>query len=722
MRFLLALLMVVGLSVGAAAQQTYPLPTIDINKLPVPPTGSTYLTNSGSVQGDWIPVNRNGITYKVLAGQGGACSGTQFVKSISPQGIAVCSPISSVPISLGTSAAATNPSVAGDPTTGFYSSSAGDVSISLSNVTVLDFPVNDSTTGGSILLGSYAMKGLPASANYLNTAVGYQSIGGIAGNSLTTAATNNTAIGAYVLGSLTSGNSNTGIGFNCLHNTTTGSSNDCFGWNSLASNTTGSTNTAFGNESLENEQTLTGETAYGDGTLQNVQSGIAGDVAVGVSALVGLGTGGQNTAIGFYSQSNATNVQNNTSIGAVSLRLNTTGTAMTAVGYGACYTCSNNWNTAVGNTALYNTANAQLNTALGNEAGYSNTTGSQNLFLGDLVGSTTTSTGSNNILIGTDANTDTPTSSTHNYLNIANVIEAINIGTQGQGSVGISSTSPRAVLDISQNTGAVILPVGTTGTRPATGVNGMIRYNSTTTAAIEGYIGNAWLPLTTGGATATIDLGTSASANNPQKVGDATTGLFSSATSTIAIATGSVEAMRVESNGHVDIGTTTSGTASTFTVAGPGVFSGGTPDPGDGAGIATRVGYNQGAFWGFVQAGQPGVSPHPLSIQPSGCTAGVGLLVGVGGAAQSCLDVNGGVAIGTSVAGATAAPLNGMIVVGSVGIGSSSPTTKLDVNGDIAMETGTAGAMLCLTSAHLLGHCTGSASCLTTCTCTCAAN
>lgn len=61
-------------------------------------------------------------------------------------------------------------------------------------------------------------------------------------------------------------------------------------------------------------------------------------------------------------------------------------------------------------------------------------------------------------------------------------------------------------------------------------------------------------------------------------------------------------------------------------------------------------------------------------------------------------------------------------LAGSIGIGTSTPQTTLDVNGDITMESGTAGALLCLTSAHALGHCTSTASCTSTCTCNCVAN
>ena len=41
------------------------------------------------------------------------------------------------------------------------------------------------------------------------------------------------------------------------------------------------------------------------------------------------------------------------------------------------------------------------------------------------------------------------------------------------------------------STGAVILPIGTTAQRPASPVNGMLRYN-TTLSRVEGYANNAW--------------------------------------------------------------------------------------------------------------------------------------------------------------------------------------------------------------------------------------
>lgn len=68
--------------------------TIDFNSLPVPSSGSTYATNSGTVNGDWLIINRNGVTYKVLAGFGGTCASGMWVSAITPQGAPVCTTVS----------------------------------------------------------------------------------------------------------------------------------------------------------------------------------------------------------------------------------------------------------------------------------------------------------------------------------------------------------------------------------------------------------------------------------------------------------------------------------------------------------------------------------------------------------------------------------------------------------------------------------------------------
>ncbi|HEU4435971.1 MAG TPA: hypothetical protein VFR89_00805, partial [candidate division Zixibacteria bacterium] len=56
------------------------------------------------------------------------------------------------------------------------------------------------------------------------------------------------------------------------------------------------------------------------------------------------------------------------------------------------------------------------------------------------------------------------------------------------------------------------------------------------------------------------------------------------------------------------------------------------------------------------------------------------------------LDVEGGVAIGAAYSGTSAAPANGLLVEGNVGIGLNNPTTPLSVAGQISQSGGTAAA------------------------------
>ena len=69
--------------------------------------------------------------------------------------------------------------------------------------------------------------------------------------------------------------------------------------------------------------------------------------------------------------------------------------------------------------------------------------------------------------------------------------------SDGTANLALQTNGSNAVvIDSNQNanfvtTGAVKIPAGTTNNRP-TGVNGMIRYNSST-ANLEAYVGGAWV-------------------------------------------------------------------------------------------------------------------------------------------------------------------------------------------------------------------------------------
>jgi hypothetical protein len=144
-----------------------------------------------------------------------------------------------------------------------------------------------------------------------NTACGYQAILG-GGN-------DNTALGAFALGSGASSGGNTALGSGALRLNTAGSGNTATGGGALSNNTTGSNNTADGAGALSgnyNFGTGSCNTAVGAGALVGGAEGeFQNNTVVGAQALP-LPNGGQNNiAIGYRAGVNVPFGDNNIEIG-----------------------------------------------------------------------------------------------------------------------------------------------------------------------------------------------------------------------------------------------------------------------------------------------------------------------------------------------------------------------------------------------------------------------
>ena len=90
------------------------------------------------------------------------------------------------------------------------------------------------------------------------------------------------------------------------------------------------------------------------------------------------------------------------------------------------------------------------------------------------------------------------------------------------------------------------------------------------------------------------------------------------------------------STGNVGIGIASPGASTLLNVAGMGLFTGGSYNPGDGTAAGVEVGYNTASGYGFIQSAHTGVAWEPLVLQPGSGNLGIGTT-----SPGTTLDVNG---------------------------------------------------------------------------------
>jgi len=324
------------------------------------------------------------------------------------------------------------------------------------NTAIGVFTLKDNTTGlYNSAVGYGALMG--NNTGKCNTAIGNDAL------RVNTSGNNNTALGNEAL-YLNNADNNTAIGFHALRNNQTGNHNTVIGNKAQYNNSNGSYNTATGNLSLFWNKANSRSTAIGHQAMYNTNDNELNgyetfNTAVGYQALMGsstpsANTGQYNTAVGDGAIWSITSGSKNSALGHNALFSTSSGWENTAIGTYALYTnTANSRNTAVGYEALYNfnsSANtATNNTALGYRAGYGTTgsTGVNNIFIGYQAGDNV-STGSNNIVLGYDIDLPSATGSNQMVLGNANTL----YGDLQNNRIGIGTTTPHAPLQFANGT------------------------------------------------------------------------------------------------------------------------------------------------------------------------------------------------------------------------------------------------------------------------------
>jgi hypothetical protein len=464
----------------------------------------------------------------------------------------------------------------------FMGAGAGDTNSGDNNTAI---GVNALTSPGAgnenTAIGTAALFNMTSGS--FNTALGYGALGTM------TTTSGNTALGHRALEAVAGGSNNIGVGKNAGDNISSGSNNIIIGYDIDAPSATGSNQLSIGN------------IIYGiavNGTGSTISTGNIGiGSASPISHLDVAGTGaiivprattaqrpfGVNGMIRFNSTSNkfevyqglwmdmiqasaggSDNLGNHTATTSILAVLGTASTPGYSFG-----TNGNRGMYAVGTGALaFSTASVErLRIDSTGYIGIGTTSPDRPLLIqtaSDTMGmGHTDGTVKMGSWIGTDSRLTAQfgTNTYHPFDLITN--DSARLSIDRDGLVGIGSMTPAAQLDIG-GTGALLIPRNTAATRPF-GINGMIRYNSTSNK-FEVYQG-LWMDMIQGSGGASDNLGNHTATTSILAVlGTASTpgysfgtngnrGMYAAGTGGLGFSTGSLERIRVAPDGRVGIGT-----------------------------------------------------------------------------------------------------------------------------------------------------------------------
>ena len=282
----------------------------------------------------------------------------------------------------------------------------------------------------------------------------------------------------------------------------------------------------------------------------------------------------------------------------------------------------------------------------------------------------------------------------------SSIVNTIGFVMKGNGNVGVGTTSPQAILDVNgsgTSQSAMLVPRDSTAMRP-TGINGMLRYN-TTNAQLETYSSGAWAGLATGSSGGGSSQWTTNGSNIYYGSGN------------VGIGT-SVPVAALQVIGAAVVGSSASGNTNVS-------LNSGGPTGSRNLSVYYNSGGINGSITGdysVIQSGYSGVGYTPITLNPAGGFVGVGttnpaVLLDVYGASNAISSTydsthfvrlssdsngfgriagHGGLGLGWFTAsGSTFNETVRINASGNVGVGTTSPQALLDIYG-----TGTTSAMI----------------------------